>query len=196
MEADWAVEIHKDAPLIVVPWTDEDSDIRYVDLRASPDSASEIPEAKACPALQRTLEAWNAPQSAVFTSKCDLWNVPAADLDPLEMELDPDSSLVSGLACYIDVLLREPRDFANFDMQETWLRALCAELRGWNCPGARADFVIRQAIHGDVSGYASTLYVVAAGATSDEVQSRLERALDRVATLVSAGPRGVQHLPL
>jgi hypothetical protein len=187
MEADWSVEVGADLPHIVVPWADDETGLHFVDLRAQPEAASELTEAADHPALLEALHLLNSGGSAVFTSKCDLWGVPPEEVDPLELDLDPTRPLVPALACYVDVLVRDPDAFSNFALQEAWLRRLCHTLRQTPLRGVRADLVLRPAGCNGREGFAVTLYITAAGQSDADVRAAFGRGLLLAAATLAAG---------
>jgi len=67
MEADWEVGDRRRSA------GDRSPLAGFVDLRAAPERIVEIAEAAAFPPLAGLLLALNAPESPVWTSKCDRW---------------------------------------------------------------------------------------------------------------------------
>lgn len=189
MEADWSVEIGEDLPQIAVPWAAEG--LAFLDLRDCPEAAQSLPEAQSFPALGRALACLNIAGSLVFTSKCDVWRVVAADLDPLEMESTAaDTNL--GIACYIDLVRGGEEAFAPFAKQEAWIKRTAQTLRATPAHSARADLVLRQAILETLDGeqregFAVTFYLTGCGRDESAAHESWERALAAaVAILASA----------
>jgi hypothetical protein len=189
MEADWSVEIGEDLPSITVPWSADG--LAFIDLRhplrESP--AASVPEAQHYPALGRALAHLNSAHSQVYTSKCDVWTLTAADLDPLEMESN-SANCISGIACYIDLVRSDEAAFAPFALQEAWLKRTTQNLRATPAAHARADLVLRSASIANTGsdprdGFAVTLYVTGCGSDPATAQAAWQQALD-VATLVVA----------
>lgn len=175
MEADWAVEIGADLPVIAVPWDG------FVDLRRNPSDVGDIAEAVAHPALARALETLNGVSSSAFTSKCDCWSVPADEIDRLEFDATRDEAQ-QGIACYIDIIARNADLFASFNAHETWVRTATLVLRTVAQQRARADFVVRPAFVDQHHGFAITLYAAACGASEAAAHITLERALNHAIT--------------
>jgi hypothetical protein len=108
MEVDWETEVGGGAPIIDAGWAG------FVDLRRQPGRVHEISEAAAFPPLAHLLLKLNGAHSAVWTSKCDLWQpAPAA------------------LACYVDMLPRDGSVFPCLPEAETFCRQLSAILGSW-----------------------------------------------------------------
>jgi hypothetical protein len=154
MEADWEVEIGGGAPVIEAEWPG------FVDLRAHPERIAEIAEAVAFPPLAALLLALNAPQSPVWTSKCDVWvPEPESESGP-ESEHEPAAQ-----ASYIDLLLREGKVFSRWQEAEAFCREYVSRLAkiALPAPGAECslDLVIRQAVAGQADGFGITAYLSA-----------------------------------
>jgi hypothetical protein len=157
MEADWEVEIGGGAPVIEALWTGFPGSPGFrgapgfFDLRTHPERIVEIPEAEAFPPLAALLAALNAPESPVWTCKCDLW------------EPEP-----AALASYIDVLPAGGAVFSEWQQAEAFCREYVARLEAVALPDlgveSRIDLVIRQAIVGLAEGFGITAYLSAAGA--------------------------------
>lgn len=176
MEADWSVEIGADLPVIAVPWDG------FVDLRRNPAADVDyIGEAVAHPALARALETLNAMTSPAFTSKCDCWVAPADEIDPFEFDATRDEAQ-QGIACYIDIIARNPDLVASFIAHETWVRTAALALRMVALQRARADFVVRRALVNQRDGFAITLYAAACGESEAAAYITLESALNHAIT--------------
>lgn len=176
MEADWSAEIGPDLPVIVVPWHG------FVNLRKEVLDLRKISEAAGNPALADALHTLHLPGSPVFTSKCDLWPLGAADLDPYELDAGQESAR-TGIACYIDILLRDPKLFAAFDLHEAWVRTAALSLRRVKQPLCRADWVLRPAVVNHHEGYGITLYVTACSNSLSAAQSVFATALNHAITV-------------
>src|SRR5271165_2871341 len=122
MEADWEVEIGGDTRVIEAAWTG------FVDLRESPNEALHLPEAQQLVGLAEALKNLNAPGSAVWTSKCDVWQVTPGDFDPDELDADA-SSAVCAMACYIDLLPRSDRQWSLPVQAVASCKWLCSRLK-------------------------------------------------------------------
>lgn len=174
MEADWSVAIGGDLPVVVIPWEG------FVDLRGNAEAIERVTEARDNQALAEALMALNWPSSPVFTAKCDLWPLAASDIDPFEFEAKSEDAR-QGIACYIDILARDPLLYASFAMHERWMRNAAGSLRSHPQSQARIELVLRPAVMAnEASGFAITLYVSACAANEiaakDIWQSALQAA--------------------
>lgn len=182
MEADWSAEIGANLPVIAVPWTG------FVDLVRWPDRMAEIEETRSYLALGEALAALNGEASPVLTSKCDVWLLAADEIDPLEFGAE---TACGGIACYIDLLPRNPQAFASFAACEAWARHLTRAFRDFDLRQGRIDLVIRGAELEANSGFGMTLYAAGCGANEVEAlaswQSVLAAAVAATISYRSAG---------
>lgn len=177
---------------MVVPWSDPESTVRFLDLRAEPFDLGEVIEADQYPSLRRALRSLNAPRSPVFTSKCDVWTLSPEDggekLEALRLELDlEDEEVAFGLSSYIDVLWRERAVFASAHVATGRLTRLAR--RAARLPHTEAAFeaVLRPAVvdlRGPLEGFGATLYITAVAADPDTARARWEAALDSLVSLL------------
>jgi len=170
MEADWAVEVGPDLPSIDVPWEG------FVDLRQNPSAANALAETAQHPALRDALIALNSAQSPVFTSKCDLWSLTRAEIDPDEFNSAPENAR-EGIASYIDLLQLDSARLASFDFHEHWARSLTGHLKAVKQTNGRVDLVLRPATVDSVSGYGITLYAAGCGAGTRAANAAWEAVL-------------------
>jgi hypothetical protein len=172
MEADWDVEIGPDSPSIEIPWEG------FIDLRNDPNSAVQvIPEADAHPALGDALIRLNSGESALFTSKCDAWQLKHDEIDPYEFSALPEDAR-SGFASYIDVLLSDQDRFQSFEFHEGFVRRITGELRVIDLAECRVDLVVRAATINSSSGYGVTLYAAGCGRNPSMALLSWQRVLD------------------
>lgn len=170
MEADWSAEIGAGLPVIEADW------LGLVDLRAAPDRVSEIPEAVAEPALRKALLLLNEPGSPVFTSKCAVWELAAAEIDPLEFGCRADEA-AAGFASWIDVLARDAETFASFERHEAWVRRGVEWLRANAAGAGLVDLVVRAAVADGGEGFGITLYAAGCGLDARVAHGAWERVL-------------------
>lgn len=163
MEGDWAVEIGPGLPRIEADWEG------FVDLRDL-QRIDEISEAVVRAELREVLQLLNGPESPVFTSKCDIWELAAEEIDPFELDASPKTSH-AGLACYIDVLARNPAVFGSLERHEGWVRNAALALRSAPGGNGRADWVVRTAVAGGREGFGTTLYAVGCGADTPAAET-------------------------
>jgi hypothetical protein len=182
MEADWGAEIGSDLPQMVVPWEG------FVDLTLHPEAAATLEEAAARPALARALRQLNPSDSPLLTSKCDVWELTADEVDPYEFDCSQEGTLM-GLASYIDVIARDPSLFCSFARHEAWATALVESLRALPIRDGRVDITIRTA---EVSippqqGFGITLYCAGCGADALSAAGAWENVLEAAiaATIIS-----------
>jgi len=73
MDADFAVELGREDPVLDFPWTDPAGELAYVDVKRHPELLAKISEAETFPELRDFLRIVNSTRSAVETAKCDAW---------------------------------------------------------------------------------------------------------------------------
>jgi len=162
MEADFEVQVGGGAPVIEALWEG------FVDLRRSPERVYEISEAATFPALAEALLALNGLDAPLWTSKCDVWDPHAAEMEAFE----PGQSALperhhAALACYIDLLPRSSLVFADWKDAEDFCRRWVAQIEAEEMGGAThdathsatVDLIVRQAIAGEAEGFAITAYL-------------------------------------
>ena len=150
MEADWSVEVGPHLAVIDGEWPG------FVDLRGNRKAAERIPEAQQHRALEEALA--------------------ASEIDPPEFDCAEEDAR-TGLACYIDVLAREPVLFASFRRQEAWAQAVVDRLRGCPVARGRVDVVVRGARAAGEDGFGITLYAAGCGRDSAAGQTAWEGVL-------------------
>jgi len=180
MEADWEFEVGPDsagiaAPVIDVCWAG------FVDLRRSPERAWELAEAAQLPALAAFLAKLNAPDSPVWTAKCDCWpRLKADEFDRDELDA-PIGCADAALGCYID-LLPGGQPWALPEQAEGWCKRVCGLLRSLPLRCCRVDLVIRRALLApNLLSLGVTAYLTACGASSAEAARTLDAALAKFA---------------
>lgn len=188
MLAEWTAECAADAPTLVVPWSDAESGLHFVNLRTEPYDIAEIAEAQEFPALALALRSLNAPRSVFLTAKCDAWLLDPdsedseAELESLRVELDVDpEEALAGIAGYIDVLWRDRAVFASAHVQTQMLDRLTRRAERLFHPSASLACVLRPAMasfnSASLEGFAVTLYVRAVGHDAEAAQQHWAAAL-------------------
>ncbi|HEX5236131.1 MAG TPA: hypothetical protein VFW25_12465 [Silvibacterium sp.] len=157
MEADWSVEIGAELPCIDCKWDG------FVDLRSSHRTIDYVGEAAQHPALREALLALNKANSAVFTTKCDTWELDENDIDTSEFATTREAAR-AGFASYIDILKGHPATLISFAFHEQWVRDLTADCRSVDLPHGRVDVVLRSATTNRIHAYGLTLYAAGCGA--------------------------------
>lgn len=177
MEADWEIEIGGGAPAIEPHWAG------FVDLRLFPDRTRLLAETHQLPRLAEALIRLNAPNSQVWTSKCDVFKPDAFDLDELDA---PFQSAAHALACYIDLLPRSGDLWPDPAAASAWCQRVCAGIKAVPIRCCRADLVIRYAlIAPERMGLGITAYLTACGSSCEGVASVLQAALDGLVNSVA-----------
>lgn len=170
MEADWEVEVGGDSPIIEAAWAG------LIDLRQSPECAFELPEAKHLPGLGQALVNLNAPDSPVWTSKCDVWEIDSFDAD--ELDARPDEA-VKVIGCYVDMVRARAGAWSPLEAV-SWSNTICVRLKEQVLRRSRVDLVIRRLSMPGMSQTVDcgvTAYVTACGATLADATARLGFAL-------------------
>lgn len=171
MEADWEVEIGGGAPVIDACWEG------FVDLRETPNEAFHFSEAQQLIVLAEVLKTLNAPDSPVWTSKCDVWQVAPGDFDMDELDADP-SSAACALACYIDLLSKSEQQWSDPAQAVASCARLCSGLKKIPLGNCRADLIVRQArITPETWSHGFTAYFTACGPTVAQATGHLSVAL-------------------
>jgi hypothetical protein len=176
MEADWEVEVGGGAPVIEALWPG------YVNLLQSPERLGEITETVAFPALGDLLLALNGTGSPLWTAKCDVWEPDEIDLGGFSP--DANTQPPCALACYVDLLPREGKVFAQWKQAEGFCRQWVDGVAALALPGCRADLIVRQAIAGEADGFGVTAYFSAAGADQAAATEALTAALSAFARTI------------
>jgi hypothetical protein len=184
MEADWSVAMADDDPRIIVPWAVPAEDAyrcQFLDLRRDPALIDEIDEARSHPFLRTALLRLNAPQSSLWTAKCDRWRSSVSEgaeaYDPYEMNADPGDTLF-GAGSYVDLLPRDGRLSISFERQERWIRSMSEKLRGVPVRASRTEFVLRRVEVEGTPGFGVTWFVEGCGATAQRAAEAWEAAFD------------------
>jgi hypothetical protein len=136
MQADFSVELDRDAPALEIPWRSDDPNVRYYDLKSHPELVQQIPEVVAHPEMGAFLSRMNATEFPLATAKCDLWS--SSEVAP-EEEIFGDRKFVS----YIDLVFVDQGDRCSFEKHEAFARALCRLLSNAPEIAATVELVIR-----------------------------------------------------
>jgi hypothetical protein len=185
VEADWEIELGGGAPVIDVSWAG------FVDLRRSPEKASELSEVLLLPALASPLVRLNSPHSFVYSVKCDVW--PITEIDPLEFDA-PEQLAAHGMVVYLDLVPCDPTLWTNPEKVIPWCRTVSARLKSVALCCCRIDLVVRRAIRTpDLDdGIGITAYCAACGPTVEAAAAHLGSVLAVFADSIQPGvPRVV-----
>ena len=176
MEADWEFEIAQDAPAIDACWPG------LVDLRAHPERIDDLAETAQLNGLAATLRRINAPDSLLWSAKCDVWD--PGPVDPDELAAVSETAAVA-VACYIDLLPRTAGAWATLDDVAGWSRQTCAALRKLPVKQGRVDLVVRSALVGDnQAALGVTAYLAGCGRTAADAEAALAGILRAFADTV------------
>lgn len=134
MQADFSVELGRDAPVLEIPW--HGPNVRYSDLKHHPELVLQIPEAQAYPELGSFLSRINAAGFPLATAKCDVWS--SSEVAP-EEEIFGDRKFAS----YIDLVFVEWADQCSFEKHEAFAKELCRLLGHAPEIAATVELVIR-----------------------------------------------------
>ncbi len=186
MIADCSIECGANDPALVVPWQAEGAAHAFIDLRTHSDA--HVPEAEEHPPLLQALRSLNAPRSPVFTVKCDTWHMTPEEIAPLQLELDfTEEDAAAGFASYIDLIWRDRAIFASMHRQQQLLQRIIRYAASLEAPNASLELTLRPALidlTAAQEGFATTLYVKAIAATSNEAWQRWATALGAVVALL------------
>ena len=125
---------------IVIPWSGKNPSLRYIDLRQSPETMQEIPEAAEYPCVAAALRRWNQQDTSLLTAKCDVWSYPAKLFDAEDL---PGFAFARG--SYIDLLSADAATFASFEACERQLRSWTEISRSIDLPACRSEWTLRPA---------------------------------------------------
>lgn len=136
MQADFSVELGRDAPALEIPWCSDNPHVRYYDLKIHPELVQQIPEGVAHPELGSFLSRINATGFPLATAKCDVWS--SSEVAP-EEEVFGDRKFVS----YIDLVFVDQGDRCSFEKHEAFAKDLCRLLSHAPAIAATVELVIR-----------------------------------------------------
>lgn len=180
VEADWEFEVGGDAPVIEAWWAG------LVDLRQSPASVVDIPEAVELPTLGDVLIRLNGAFSPVWTSKCGLWTSDDFELFDADEFDAPAGGTAYTHGCYIDLLPRDEGQWATADGIAAACKSWSAGFRRLPLRSCRADLVIRSAFTPPERMHLGvTAYLTGSGFTAIEALAALGAALARFADVLS-----------
>jgi hypothetical protein len=192
MLAEWTADGSADSPVLVVPWSDPETGLHFVNLRSEPYDLSEIAEAERHPVLGRALRALNASRSPFVTAKCDAWPLTArdsaAEMEPLRLELSlMEDEVAFAFTSYIDLLWRERAIFASRHQQQERIDRIVRRAAKLPHSHAALQCVLRPAfldLDSPLEGFATTVYITAVGADADLAYRNWTAALDAIADLL------------
>ena len=168
MQADFAVELGPEDPVLEIPWAAEDGGPRYWDLKHHPEQIASLEEATRLPEFGDFLAKLNSSTSPLESAKCDAW--PSTEINPEEEIFEATNKFGS----YVDFFFSdEPRRF-QFAEHERLVKGLAQLLKRVPELPAAAEFLIRRCYFEDEKGIRDGFYVTfyLFGYGKDEVQAR------------------------
>jgi hypothetical protein len=171
MDADFAIELGADDPVLDFPWTDPSAKLAYVDLKRHPEMMASIAEAQTFSELAEFLRLLNSLRSLVETAKCDAWAT--TELSAEEEIYDASHKFAS----YVDVVFSDRDARLSLPAHEQFARKLVALLQRAPETPSSADVCVRRCYFatneaGEIQeGCYCTLYV--SGYGTDKALARL-----------------------
>jgi hypothetical protein len=138
MEAEFSVELGRDAPALELPWSSADGSQRFFDLRARPELLLEIPEAAENRALGEFLASINAAGGPLQTVKCDTW---------FSSEISEEEKIYGAplkYGSYVDLVFTSDEMRRQMAPHEKFARDLCGLLAKAPPISVAAEFVVRR----------------------------------------------------
>jgi hypothetical protein len=168
MDADFAIELGREDPVLDFPWTDPAGKLAYVDLKQRPELLTSIEEAENFPELAECLRTTNSPRSKVETAKCDAWAT---------TELSPEEDVYGAshkFASYMDVVFSDKVARLALPAHEQFARKLVELLRRAPETPSAAEVCVRRCYYGEDQGvregFYCTLYL--SGYGNDQARAR------------------------
>lgn len=173
MQADFAVELGVEDEKLELPWTADEGDPRYYDLKREPELLPNIEEARRVPELGEFLAAINSPASILETAKCDAWS---------SREMTPEEEMFGAtrkFGSYIDLLFSPEKSRFSLPEHEHLAKRLTQLLQRVPEIPATAEFLIRRCYYRDEAGTRDGLYITfyLFGYGDDEPQARQQWAI-------------------
>jgi hypothetical protein len=178
MRVDISQEIDADNPILEIPWIDPlNSQRRYVDIKASPETIADLWECREFPALGEFLRVVNSRQSVFRTAKCDVWET---------TDLADDERLDFGLPCkvgsYVDLLFDDPELNCRLETYRQSAESIAERVREVRVQ-AELEIIIRSCLFHpeERRGYYLTIFAHAYGKTPLEAAAHWEITLEALA---------------
>ena len=179
MLAEWSVELGAEDPRLEVPWSSEDGQLRFLDLKNRPELLLEVREAAFYPELGEFLSWANSPDSPLETAKCDAWT-------SRQIEAEEE---VFGEPCkfgsYIDLLFATSEARTQFAYHEHFVQDLAKLLRHAPEMSSAAEFIVRRCHDtrigaDDQDCFYVTFYLLGYGEDEQQARKRWAIALKMV----------------
>lgn len=179
MQADSAVELGREDPVLELPWKDPRGLQRYFDLKRHPELLINLPEGIEYPELREFLAAVNSPTCLLESAKCDAWFT--REMNPEEEVFEADWKCGS----YVDLLFTDHSLRSSFAVHEKLVRDLSELLKKAPEIPASAEFVIRRCYCGaenalDSDNFYLTFYLFGYADTKERARQQWAIALKLV----------------
>lgn len=178
MQADYALELGREDPVLELPWQSEDSAVRYYDLKGRPERVKQIPETAGSPEMATFLTRVNAAGFPLQTAKCDAWYTRELSVE------DEIFGAASKFVSYIDLVFVSDQPRYSLEKHEALTKTLCDLLKRVPEMAAAVELVIRRCyFHSDsnpeesAEGFSITVYVSGFGEDEAEARKRWSIAL-------------------
>jgi len=179
MDTNWSVEAAEDDPVVVIPWSDDDGVVRFIDPRTHPNLLDQLPEAITWPEIRSALKTINAETSAVWSAKCDAWVLSNGD------KMLDFGTVLHGFGAYFDVIPHDLEHFSSLSRQTAAIEKLASKARKLPPEDARTDLILRPALLMNKAGYAATVYVYGYGNEEQTARENWSQALSNVMDLTT-----------
>ncbi|HWG48590.1 MAG TPA: hypothetical protein VN669_02795 [Candidatus Acidoferrales bacterium] len=182
MHVDSSVELERDDPALEVPWSSEDNELRYYDLRNHPTLIDEVQEVKSWPEMREFLLRVNSLVFPLQSAKSDLWTT---------NELSAEEEVFAAqqkFASYVDLIFAEVEARCSLEGHQELIRKLTELLKRAPDIPAMIEFVLRRCYYhsspdanacegDDYTGFCITAYTSGFGDSGEEARQRWGIAL-------------------
>lgn len=182
MQADFAVELGADDETLEMPWADQESGLKYYDLKRHPEDLRNIEEARRVPELGEFLTALNSAASILETAKCDVWSTAEMNAE------DEIFGATHKFGSYVDFLFSDMTSRCSFPQLEKLAKSLVQLLKKAPEMPAAAEFLIRRGyyhLEGEMQeGFYLTFYLFGYGEDEPQARQHWAIALDLVGNAI------------
>lgn len=173
MDADFAIELGSEDPVLDFPWKDPDARLAYYDLKRHPELLASVSEANEYPELSDFLRAVNSPRSDLESAKSDVWAT--RELSAAEEIYDSELKF----AAYVDLLFSKVDIRHSLPAYQSFVKEFVELLRRTPDTPSAVEICVRRCYFGSDSGvqdgFYFTLYV--SGYGHEEGAARLNWAV-------------------
>jgi hypothetical protein len=143
MDADFAIELGADDPVLDFPWADPSGQLAYYDLKRHPELIANLDEAQKFPELAAFLRSVNSSRSAFESAKCDAWTT--TELSAEEDIFDAaHKDAAHKFSSYVDLVCSNLDQRRSLDFHEGFARKLTDLLRRAPEMPASAEICVRR----------------------------------------------------